>query len=182
MERLSAPERTREELRALMNGELGTAAGRGDLVRLATPRAAIVAPKAFGGLLRAIEDYEGTPETRAALELLALTFARPGELRAAEWAEFNLDAAVWEIPAGRMKMRKPHRVPLAPRAVSILEERTTPNPPPRRLQGIQLDRGAPWHRSLRFDFVARKLAARGRTIPSSSQPRAADGGISRWRC
>ena len=73
-----------------------------------TPRAAIVAPKAFGGLLRAIEDYQGAPETRAALELLALTFVRPGELRAAEWAEFDLDAAVWEIPAGRMKMRKPH--------------------------------------------------------------------------
>ncbi len=70
--------------------------------------------------MRAIEDYEGTPETRAALELLALTFVRPGELRAAEWAEFDLDAAVWEIPAGRMKMRKPHRIPLAARAVSIL--------------------------------------------------------------
>ena len=86
------------------------------------PRAAIVAPKAFGGLLRAIEDYKGAPETRAALELLALTFVRPGELRAAEWAEFDLDAAVWEIPAGRMKMRKPHRVPLAPRALAILKE------------------------------------------------------------
>ena len=86
------------------------------------PRAAIVAPKAFGGLLRAIEDYDGTPETRCALELLALTFVRPGELRAAEWAEFDLDAAVWEIPAGRMKMRKPHRVPLAPRALAILKE------------------------------------------------------------
>ncbi len=54
--------------------------------------------------------------------MLALTFVRPGELRAAEWAEFDLDAAVWEIPAGRMKMRKPHRVPLAPRAVAILKE------------------------------------------------------------
>ena len=53
---------------------------------------------------------------------LALTFVRPGELRGAEWAEFDLDAAVWEIPAGRMKMRKPHPVPLAPRAVLILEE------------------------------------------------------------
>ena len=73
-------------------------------------------------MLRAIEDYQGAPETRAALELLALTFVRPGELRAAEWAEFDLDAAVWEIPAGRMKMRKAHRVPLAPRAVAILKE------------------------------------------------------------
>jgi hypothetical protein len=96
---------------------------RGALVTpTVTPRAAIVAPKAYGELLRAIEDYEGAPETRAALELLALTFVRPGELRAAEWAEFDLDAAVWEIPAGRMKMLKPHRVPLAPRTVSILRE------------------------------------------------------------
>jgi integrase len=56
------------------------------------------------------------------LELLALTFVRPGELRAAEWSEFDLDNAVWEIPAGRMKMRRAHRVPLAPRAVAILQE------------------------------------------------------------
>ena len=68
-----------------------TIALRGALVTpTVTPRAAIVAPKAFGGLLRAIEDYQGAPETRAALELLALTFVRPGELRAAEWAEFDL--------------------------------------------------------------------------------------------
>ena len=87
-----------------------------------TPRAAIVEPKAFGAPLRAIEDYQGAPETRAALELLALTFVRPGELRAAEWAEFDLESAIWEIPAGRMKMRKAHRVPLAPRAVAILQE------------------------------------------------------------
>jgi integrase len=100
-----------------------TTALRGALVTpTVTPRAAIVAPKAFGGLLRAIEDYQGAIETRAALELLALTFVRPGELRAAEWVEFDLDAAVWEIPAGRMKMRKPHRVPLAPRAVAVLKE------------------------------------------------------------
>jgi len=100
-----------------------TGALRGALVApTVKPRAAIVAPKAFGGLLRAIEDYDGTAETRYALELLALTFVRPGELRAAEWTEFDLHAAVWEIPAGRMKMRKPHRVPLAPRAITILEE------------------------------------------------------------
>ncbi len=85
-------------------------------------RAAITDPVAFGGLLRAIHGYDGTPETRAALELLALTFVRPGELRAGEWAEFDLDAGLWTIPAGRMKMRRPHRVPLAPRAVAILRE------------------------------------------------------------
>jgi integrase len=85
-------------------------------------RAAIIEPKAFGGLLRALAGYDGAPETRAALELLALTFVRPGELRAAEWAEFDLDTGVWGIPAEKMKMKRPHRVPLAPRAVTILRE------------------------------------------------------------
>jgi integrase len=83
-------------------------------------RAAITDPKNFGGLLRAIDDYEGAPETKTALLLQALTFVRPGELRAAEWTEFDLDAAVWTIPAEKMKMRRPHRVPLAPQAVAIL--------------------------------------------------------------
>ena len=100
-----------------------TGALRGALVTpTVKPRSAIVAPKAFGGLLRAIEDYKGALETRAALESLALTFVRPGELRAAEWVEFDLDTAVWEIPAGRMKMRKAHRVPLAPRVLAVLKE------------------------------------------------------------
>jgi integrase len=85
-------------------------------------RAAIVEPKAFGGLLRAIASYEGAPETKAALELLALTFARPGEIRAAEWSEFDLAGASWSIPAAKMKMRRPHRIPLAPRAVTLLHE------------------------------------------------------------
>jgi integrase len=85
-------------------------------------RAAIVEPKAFGALLRAIDGYHGAPETKAALELLALTFVRPGELRAAEWAEFDLDASLWLIPASKMKMRREHRVPLAPRAVTILRQ------------------------------------------------------------
>jgi integrase len=100
-----------------------TTALRGALVTpTVTPRAAIVTPKLFGGLLRAIEDYQGAQETKAALELLALTFVRPGELRAAEWVEFDLDAAVWEIPSGRMKMRKAHRVPLAPRVLAVLND------------------------------------------------------------
>ena len=104
-----------------------TGALRGALVTpTVKPRSAIVAPKAFGALLRAIEAYQGAPETRAALELLALAFVRPGELRAAEGAEFDLDNAIWEIPAGRMKMRRPHRVPLAPRAVAILRDLRKP--------------------------------------------------------
>ena len=88
-------------------------------------RAAIIEPKAFGGLLRAISGYEGAPETRMALELISLTLVRPGELRAAEWTEFDLDAAVWSIPGEKMKMRRPHRVPLAARAVAILRELQT---------------------------------------------------------
>jgi integrase len=83
-------------------------------------RSAIVEPKAFGGLLRAVGGYTGAPETCAALELLALTFVRPGELRSAEWAEFDLDRSLWTIPAAKMKMRRPHQVPLAPRAVELL--------------------------------------------------------------
>ena len=85
-------------------------------------RAAIVEPKAFGSLLRAVAGYDGAPETKAALALLALTFARPGEIRSAEWSEFELDAAVWSIPAQKMKMRRPHRVPLAPRVMKLLRE------------------------------------------------------------
>lgn len=85
-------------------------------------RAAIVEPVAFGALLRSIDDYEGTPEVRAALKLLALTFVRPGELRNAFWSEFDLEAGLWIIPAGRMKMRRAHRVPLAPQTIAILKE------------------------------------------------------------
>ncbi len=85
-------------------------------------RAAIVEPVAFGALLRSIQDYEGTPEVRAALKLMALTFVRPGELRNALWSEFDLEAGLWIIPAGRMKMRRAHRVPLAPQAIAILKE------------------------------------------------------------
>ena len=85
-------------------------------------RAAIIAPKPFGALLRAMAAYEGAPETVAALELLALTFVRPGELRSAEWSEFEFDGAIWSIPAKKMKMRRPHLVPLSPRAVEVLRE------------------------------------------------------------
>jgi len=86
-------------------------------------RAAVIEPKAFGALLRSIAGYDGAPETRIGLELLALTFVRPGELRLAEWIpEFDLAAAEWTIPAARTMMRRPHRVPLAPRAVELLKE------------------------------------------------------------
>jgi len=84
--------------------------------------AAITDPAVLGGLLRAIEGYSGDPTTRAALKLSALLFVRPGELRHAEWMEFDLDAGEWNIPAGKMKMRQPHLAPLCEQAVAILRE------------------------------------------------------------
>lgn len=93
---------------------------------IATPaerhHAAITDPVALGGLLRAIEGYSGDVVTRAALKLSALLFVRPGELRYAEWAEIDMDAGEWNIPAGKMKMRQPHLVPLCNQAVAILRE------------------------------------------------------------
>jgi len=87
-----------------------------------THLAAIVDPVAIGGLLRAMDAYNGSLVTKCALRLAPLVFVRPGELRQAEWAEFDLDAAQWNIPAEKMKMREPHLVPLASQAVAILRE------------------------------------------------------------
>jgi len=84
--------------------------------------AAITDPNAIGALLRAIDDYRGSLVTKCALRLAPLVFVRPGELRQAEWAEFDLDKAEWNIPAEKMKMREPHLVPLPPQAVEILRE------------------------------------------------------------
>lgn len=85
-------------------------------------RAAILEPVAFGALLRAVEDSDVQPTTKAALKLLALVFSRPGELRNAEWNEFDFEKAVWIIPAGRMKMRREHQIPLSRQALEILKE------------------------------------------------------------
>jgi integrase len=85
-------------------------------------RAAIIDPVAFGGLLRAIDGFMGQPVTKAALQLMALLACRPGELRHATWPEFDLDGGVWNIPAERTKMRRPHRIPLPAQAVAILKD------------------------------------------------------------
>ncbi len=87
-----------------------------------THHAAITDPKAVGELLRAMDGYQGYYVTKCALRIAPLVFVRPGELRKAEWAEFDLDKAEWNIPAERMKMREPHLVPLATQAVEILRE------------------------------------------------------------
>ena len=83
--------------------------------------AAILKPKQAGELLRAIDGYEGNPVTQIGLQLSALLFVRPGELRHAEWAEFDIDAAVWRIPAEKMKGRLEHVVPLAAQSLALLE-------------------------------------------------------------
>jgi integrase len=84
--------------------------------------AAITEPKVAGRLMAAIQHYEGTPVVRAALRLAPLTFVRPGELRAARWAEMDLAAAEWRLPPERMKTRQPHIVPLSRQAVEILSD------------------------------------------------------------
>lgn len=94
-------------------------------------RGALVAPKVrhhsaitdwprVGALMRAINDYDGQPLTKSALQLTPHVFVRPGELRRAEWHEFDLKEKIWTVPAEKMKMGRPHRVPLSRQACSIL--------------------------------------------------------------
>ncbi|KRI00074.1 site-specific integrase [Curvibacter sp. PAE-UM] len=90
--------------------------------------AAITEPVKLGALIRAIRIYRGGPIVRAALQLAPMLLQRPGELRAAEWSEIDLEAALWTIPSARMKRTKdgkengdPHLVPLPRQAVEILK-------------------------------------------------------------
>lgn len=83
--------------------------------------AAITEPRRIGELLRAIDGYAGQPATEYALKITPYVFVRPGELRHAKWAEFDLAAAEWRIPAARMKLRREHIVPLARQVVALLE-------------------------------------------------------------
>ena len=93
--------------------------------------AALTEPKQFAALLRSIDGYEGSFIVKCALRLAPLVFVRPGELRQAEWREFNFDAAEWNIPVERMKLPRAvkaerkgqaHLVPLARQAIEILQE------------------------------------------------------------
>lgn len=86
--------------------------------------ASITDPKQIGELLRAIDGFSGTFPVACALRLAPYVFVRPGELRKAEWSEFDLGAAepLWRIPAARMKMGEQHLVPLSKQAVAILRE------------------------------------------------------------
>ena len=84
--------------------------------------ATITDPKEIAGLLRSIDDYQGSIVTRCALQLAPLVFVRPGELRHAEWSEFDLDAAEWRIPAEKMKAGVLHIVPLSKQVLGVLRE------------------------------------------------------------
>lgn len=84
--------------------------------------ASITEPRKIGELLRAIDGYKGQPVTRYALRLAPLIFLRPGELRRAAWEDIDLDDAEWRIPAEKMKMDRPHIVPLSAQALEVLKE------------------------------------------------------------
>jgi integrase len=86
---------------------------------------AIIDPARVGELLRAIDGYAGQPITKLAMQLAPHVFVRPGELRHAEWNEFDFEGALWTIPAGKTKMRKDHLVPLSRQSIAILEDLRT---------------------------------------------------------
>jgi integrase len=128
--KLETATRVRETIGAVFRHAIQTVRAKADPTQAlrgaiatpkAKPRAAITDPVAFGGLLRAIDGFMGQPTTKASLQLAALLACRPGELRHAKWVEFDLENRVWSIPPDRMKMRRPHRVPLPAQAVTILK-------------------------------------------------------------
>jgi integrase len=84
--------------------------------------AAITDPVKIGKLIRDIEGYRGSFIVRCALRIAPMVFLRPIELSRAEWPEVDLDKAEWRIPAGKMKMKALHIVPLPTQAVAILRE------------------------------------------------------------
>ena len=85
------------------------------------PHAALTRPEQVGELMRAIADYSGSAIVRCALLISAYTFCRPGEIRRAEWAEIDLAAGIWVIPADKAKMNRPHTVPLSRQVRELLD-------------------------------------------------------------
>ena len=137
---LNTAGRVRETVSAVFRYAIATGRAKQDPaadLRNALPKAdvrnfaALTEPDDVAALLRAIDGFQGNSVTLAALRLSPLLFQRPGELRSAEWSEFDLDAAEWRIPAKRRKLRRaakenprtqPHVVPLSKQAVTILKE------------------------------------------------------------
>ena len=87
-----------------------------------THLAAITKPSEIGQLLRDIDDYQGSEIVRTALKLAPLIFVRPGELRNAEWMEFDWNENIWVIPESKMKMKQKHVVPLSSQAIALLKD------------------------------------------------------------
>jgi len=83
---------------------------------------AITEPKEIATLLRSIDDYRGGEIVKIALKIIPYLFVRPGELRHAEWEEFDFENLEWVIPEGKMKARRPHVVPLSSQVMALLEE------------------------------------------------------------
>ena len=98
-----------------------TSALKGALLRpIVTPRAAIIDETKLGQLMKTIDACDGWPTITAALKFTALTCSRPGEVRLSKRAEINFEKSMWRIPAERMKMRRPHDVPLSRQALDVL--------------------------------------------------------------
>lgn len=104
------------------------AALKGAIERKAISHSKPMSLEELGQYIASVDQYKGHRVTVIALRLLPMLFTRTIELRCARWEEFDLDAAVWEIPAERMKMRRKHLVPLPTQAVELLRElrRITP--------------------------------------------------------
>lgn len=128
--RLETAHRTRSDVSRVLRHAIATGRAERDItvdIRGAlapvqvTHFAAITEPVRIGELMRAIDGYRGQPATEIALKLAPLLFVRPGELRTAEWSEFDLAAAEWRIPAPKTKMRRLHIVPLSKQALKLIE-------------------------------------------------------------
>lgn len=137
-------------------------------------------------LLRKIEGYQGSPATRLAIKLLALTFVRTSELIEARWEEFDLQAGQWRIPAERMKMRTPHIVPLSLQAIQTLQI---------LYGGPYSDLKSECHLGLKVFFGDAKMTAArldrlthycdiqetGTNLTGSSSARAGLNGLKKWK-
>jgi integrase len=128
---LESARRTLQLASAVFRYAVATARLRSDPTRdlrgaLTAPRVthygAITDASRVGELLRAIDGYEGQGLTRFAMQIAPHVFVRPGELRHADWSEIDLEGALWTIPSEKMKMRKPHHVPLSAQVVELFEE------------------------------------------------------------
>lgn len=99
-----------------------TYALRGALLKVTVKhRAAITDEREFGRFLIALDEYEGWPVVQSAFQFLILTMSRPGDVRGMKRTEIHFDKRLWRIPGERMKMRRPHDVPLSRQALMVLE-------------------------------------------------------------